>query len=229
MHHAHAGRVRTAAMGTSGCPCTPSLGPTGWSAPISRAGSGELARLDLARAPYSVDYAVHRLLLRAGRRRPGGVSRRVPGPAAAWRNSTSARGPRRFFKQATDVADDPAVAQLLHRRRAIAIPERGPHRATRFITRRLIPTTRRPKESGRRSGEVPRRPDVAASSALWTCAIQYWTSRGISVLDVNYGGSTGYGRAYRERLRRSWGIVDVDDCVNGANSSREAAWIRNAP
>ena len=58
-------------------------------------------------------------------------------------------------------------------------------------------------------------PTSAVSSTL-NLGIQYWTSRGVAVLDVNYGGSTGYGRAYRNRLRGQWGIVDVDDCVNGA-------------
>ena len=58
-------------------------------------------------------------------------------------------------------------------------------------------------------------PTGKASSTL-NLVIQYWTSRGIAVLDVNYGGSIGYGRAYRERLEGQWGIVDVDDCVNGA-------------
>lgn len=58
-------------------------------------------------------------------------------------------------------------------------------------------------------------PTSAASTAL-SLSIQYWTSRGFAVLDVNYGGSSGYGRQYRERLNKKWGIVDVDDCVNGA-------------
>jgi dipeptidyl aminopeptidase/acylaminoacyl peptidase len=57
---------------------------------------------------------------------------------------------------------------------------------------------------------------TSASTSTLKLSIQYWTSRGIGVLDVNYGGSTGFGRKYRERLNGQWGVVDVDDCVNGA-------------
>lgn len=57
---------------------------------------------------------------------------------------------------------------------------------------------------------------TAAASVNLSLRIQYWTSRGFGYLDVNYGGSIGYGRQYRERLKGNWGIVDVQDCVNAA-------------
>jgi dipeptidyl aminopeptidase/acylaminoacyl peptidase len=57
---------------------------------------------------------------------------------------------------------------------------------------------------------------TAATSGALNYGIQYWTSRGFAVVDVNYGGSTGYGRAYRERLNGNWGVVDVDDCIGAA-------------
>jgi dipeptidyl aminopeptidase/acylaminoacyl peptidase len=58
-------------------------------------------------------------------------------------------------------------------------------------------------------------PTASAGTTL-RYGIQFWTSHGIAVVDVDYSGSTGYGREYRKRLEGNWGIVDVDDCVNAA-------------
>ena len=57
---------------------------------------------------------------------------------------------------------------------------------------------------------------TSAASTRFNREVQYWTTRGFAVVDVDYGGSSGYGRAYRQRLNGQWGIVDVDDCVNAA-------------
>ncbi len=63
---------------------------------------------------------------------------------------------------------------------------------------------------------------TAHVSGQASAAIAYFTSRGIGVLDVNYGGSSGYGRAYRERLAGRWGVVDVDDVLAAASGLAEA-------
>jgi dipeptidyl aminopeptidase/acylaminoacyl peptidase len=57
---------------------------------------------------------------------------------------------------------------------------------------------------------------TAAARPMLQLGIQYWTSRGLAVVDVNYGGSTGYGRAYLRQLDDNWGIIDLDDCVAAA-------------
>lgn len=57
---------------------------------------------------------------------------------------------------------------------------------------------------------------TAHSNPGFNLEIQYWTSRGVAVVDVNYGGSSGYGRVYRDLLQGKWGIVDVDDCTHAA-------------
>lgn len=63
---------------------------------------------------------------------------------------------------------------------------------------------------------------TGATSAMLDLKVQYWTSRGFAVLDVNYRGSTGYGRAYRKKLYGQWGIADVADAIHGAQAMADA-------
>jgi len=127
-------------------------------------------------------------------------------------------GQYRILKKATEILDqaERGVANYLTPVEAIEFPTTGDRSAYGLFYRPHNPDFTAP------SGEKPPLlvrchggPTSAASSAL-NLGIQYWTSRGIAVLDVNYGGSTGFGRAYRDRLQGQWGIVDVEDCINGA-------------
>ena len=79
-----------------------------------------------------------------------------------------------------------------------------------------------PPVNARVQGPADERPPVVvighggptgATSATFDVRVQFWTTRGFAVLDVNYGGSSGFGRAYRERLTGTWGLVDVADIV----------------
>jgi dipeptidyl aminopeptidase/acylaminoacyl peptidase len=66
---------------------------------------------------------------------------------------------------------------------------------------------------------------TSSSDTTLRLSIQFWTSRGFAVVDVNYGGSSGYGRAYRRRLEGRWGVVDVEDCVRAARHLIEAGKV----
>ncbi len=69
---------------------------------------------------------------------------------------------------------------------------------------------------------------TAFSTAGFSLAVQFWTTRGFAVLDVNYSGSSGYGRAYRDRLRGEWGVLDVADCIAGAQALAAAGRVDGA-
>jgi dipeptidyl aminopeptidase/acylaminoacyl peptidase len=82
-----------------------------------------------------------------------------------------------------------------------------------------------PPRNGDAAGPEDERPPLivmshggptAEATPGFSLGMQYWTSRGFAVVDVNYGGSTGFGRAYRRRLNGAWGIVDTADCINAA-------------
>jgi len=107
--------------------------------------------------------------------------------------------------------------RFLARPEAIEFTSQGGRSAYAFLYRPANPQQRAP--DGERPPLIVKShggPTAATSSALKLGIVQYWTSRGFAVADVNYGGSTGYGRAYRDLLRGAWGVVDVDDCTRAA-------------
>jgi dipeptidyl aminopeptidase/acylaminoacyl peptidase len=134
-------------------------------------------------------------------------------------------GKTETLKQATTVADDPNLAKYFTRAEAIEFPTEGNQTAFGLYYPAFNPDySGVPGEKPPLVVKCHGGPTASASSTL-DLRIQYWTSRGISVLDVNYGGSTGFGRQYRERLDSNWGIVDVNDCVNGARYLAEKGLV----
>jgi dipeptidyl aminopeptidase/acylaminoacyl peptidase len=170
--------------------------------------SGALTRLDLS---FSYFDSV---------RADGGD--RVVFRGAAFDKPTSivqldlASNKHQVLRRSTEIADDAAVRRCLSPVQAIEFPTENGKTAFGLFYPPANPDYAAP------AGDKPPLlvrchggPTSAATSAL-ILGIHYWTSRGIAVLDLNYGGSTGYGREYRDRLHLMWGVVDVDDAVNGA-------------
>ncbi|HEY9289454.1 MAG TPA: S9 family peptidase [Candidatus Dormibacteraeota bacterium] len=117
------------------------------------------------------------------------------------------------LRRSADIDVDPSFISIPQ---AIEFPTEGGLTAHGFYYAPLNPDYQPP------AGELPPLivyihggPTSAVGNAL-DLSEQFWTSRGFAYLAVNYGGSTGYGRDYRQRLNGKWGVVDVDDAVNGA-------------
>lgn len=129
------------------------------------------------------------------------------------------------LRKSTAVADDPAIRRHL----SIPVPIEFPttHGQTAFGL--FYPPSNADHVAP--EGELPPLlvkchggPTSSASRTL-DLRTQFWTSRGIAVVDVDYGGSTGYGRAYRERLHGMWGIVDAADCAAAVRYLIDRQWV----
>ena len=169
--------------------------------------SGQLTDLDLPFSDFSsVRAEGSRVVFRAG-------SSSTP---ASFVLLDLVTGNLEILKKSTALADDPNLARYFTGVESVEFPTEDNRTAFGLFYPAFHPDYQ-PPEGDRPPLLVKCHggPTSAASSTL-DLRIQYWTSRGISVLDVNYGGSTGFGRAYRQRLSGNWGIVDVGDCVNGA-------------
>ena len=127
----------------------------------------------------------------------------VRSPAGEWAS----------LKKASETVIDPGY---LSEPRVIEYPTAGGRTSFMYF----YPPTN--KDASAPAGELPpvlvksHGGPTSATSAAYNLRVQYFTSRGFAVADVNYGGSTGYGREYRERLNGNWGVVDVEDCAGAA-------------
>jgi dipeptidyl aminopeptidase/acylaminoacyl peptidase len=113
-------------------------------------------------------------------------------------------------------ADLPVSADYVSVPRAIEFPTEGGLTAHALLYRPLNPDFEAPEHETPPLIVMSHGGPTANATAIFDLEKQFWTSRGFAVVDVNYGGSTGYGRAYRERLNGGVGVVDLQDCVNAA-------------
>lgn len=126
-----------------------------------------------------------------------------------------ATGAAEILRAASSLAIDP---RLVSAPEAIEFPTDGGLTAHAFYYAPCNPDFTVPTDERPPLIVITHGGPTAATYGRLNLEVQYWTSRGFAVVDVNYGGSAGFGRAYRQRLKGQWGVVDVADCVNAARS-----------
>lgn len=172
--------------------------------------TGALSKLDTDWARFSGIVAAHgRAILTAGRADgPDAIVTYDPGAP-----NLGVSPPFEVIRNAAAHDPDPGYVSIAE---TVAFPTEGGLEAFAYFYRPMnagytVPEDEKPPlivmGHGGPTGQTDR---------CYAAKIQFWTTRGFAVADVNYGGSTGYGRAYRDRLKGNWGIVDVDDCCNAA-------------
>ena len=181
-------------------------------------GVGKLARLDSrgnTLVPFDLPYTDFSAVRASG----GKVAFKAGGPgvAAAVVVLDAATGGATVVRSVSDVAGVPALRGHISVPRLIEFPTTSGRTAFALFYPPANADFRSPP------GELPPLvvkchggPTSSAARSL-DLRTQFWTSRGIAVVDVDYGGSTGYGRAYRDRLHGMWGIVDAQDCAAAAS------------
>jgi dipeptidyl aminopeptidase/acylaminoacyl peptidase len=180
---------------------------------FAEAGTQRLARLDVASgrlAPLALPYSDFEGVCCDGARAAFVAAGPASAPALCTLDLASGRVTE--HARAWEAPDD----ALLARPEALRFRSAGGREAHAFLYRPRNPAFAGP--AGERPPLLVRShggPTGATSPAL-RLGHQYWTSRGFALVDVNYAGSTGYGRAYRELLHRRWGEVDVEDCAHAA-------------
>ena len=213
------GRVRRARSGGSACRATTSCRPDEIAVRLRR------GREPAARAARAVEQRASRSPFELPYSEFEGVRVDRASGRALFVAAGRAHGCRALLARARERAL-PRSSRTPSTRRSTPTSSRRPRRSasrppadarrTRFVYR---------PRSARFEGPPGARPPLVvkshggptgATSPSLRLAHQFWTSRGFALVDVNYGGSTGYGRAYRELLHESWGVVDVEDCAHAA-------------
>lgn len=133
-------------------------------------------------------------------------------PAAVVRYDTRT-GERTVLQQSTTVGVGPGYVS---QPRPITYPTMGGQEAHALFYPPTNPEDHAPEHERPPLLVLSHGGPTSMALAAFSLEVLFWTSRGFAVADVNYGGSTGYGRRYRQRLNGTWGIVDRDDCVNAA-------------
>jgi len=122
-------------------------------------------------------------------------------------------GKHELLRRGSSLRVDP---RYLSRARPIEFPTTGGRTAHAFHYPPANPAFSGPKGERPPLIVLSHGGPTSQATPTFNPTIQFWTSRGFAVVDVNYGGSSGYGRDYRRRLNGHWGEVDIDDCVNAA-------------